>query len=326
MLNTILSAANAALQYQRGKTTGLAGLAFIALALLVVFQWDHVVPFFEWIGLIGLLDNLGLIYEGESYLTGYAIFGAVFRITIVFVLLLLVGIVLAVLFSMLGSSNIGLAIALGIGFIVMAPFMIIWAIYDHFFTSAEEKKKRDEEAKERRKTPLDLIIEKSREITENEAKALLNRIPTNGDDRFLLGVSSQKDVYLLVPKPTNLEAEFYKADYYGVKYSLEKIVDKKTNLTYKDFEEIKLRRISRSNDYDWYIREVDIQDMNFYISEHDDVLLECYQLSLSNFYRKYLYEVQNEYFVKKEYYNGYLLTASNEDIVRMMKDNQGRYN
>jgi len=58
-MNTLLSIANGALQYHRGKQTGLAGLLGVALALLIVFQWEHILPILEALGIVSFLDSMG---------------------------------------------------------------------------------------------------------------------------------------------------------------------------------------------------------------------------------------------------------------------------
>ncbi|MCM3393242.1 hypothetical protein [Cytobacillus oceanisediminis] len=342
-MNTLLSAANAALQYNRGKQTGLAGLVFIGIVLLAAYQWDHIVPIFEAIGLISFLDQWGLIYEGESYMTGFSIFMVAFRICILFVVLGFLTLVLGIIFSMIGSSNIGAAI-LGTFVVVLAlPFILLWSLYDTIFTPKEVREERKRERmrkyKEANSTPIDIIKENYNEITEDEAIRYLNRIPTKGDHLFLLGVTEENEVFFVFPKPYYLNTENFSAGLWGIKSIMKRCNGSEFGIGPFQID-IKPEEIYPGKG----IQPVPIDRITFYHSDnsHKDIKAKSQQFSYRDEYRKYIDEIQSTYFQKKdnlektisitpnkERFNEAVqeivnFNASNEEIVRMMIQSEGR--
>lgn len=336
-MNTLLSAANAALQYNRGKQTGVAGLVFIGIVLLATYQWDNIVPIFEAIGLISLLDKWGLIYEGESYMTGFSIFMVAFRICILFVVLGLLTLVLGIIFSMIGSSNMGAAI-LGTFVVILAlPFILLWSLFNSIFTPKEVREERKRERmrkyKESNGTPIDIIKENYNKITKDEAIRYLNRIPTKGDHLFLLGVTADKEVFFVFPKPYYLNTENFSAGLWGIKSTMKRCNGSEFGTGPFQID-IKPDEIYPGKS----IQSVPIDRITFYHSDnsHKDIKAKSQQLSYRDEYRKYIDEIQSTYFQKKdnlekviaitpnkERFNEAVqeianFNASNEEIVRMM--------
>src|SRR5690606_29364632 len=248
-MNTVLHFADAALQYYRGKQTGLWGLFGIALAIVIAAVWDYIVPVFDAIGMMSLLNKMGLIYEGSPGMTTYRIFVA---FILLYICMIIVGLALLAVFSivmMVSQSKIGQGLLIGAFFLVFFPFVALYGIVRLLaFVNDKKEQKQDPEAYaerkrlEKNKQVIDYLItagveeeknkvlrqrekeceklwekfqydkademmnvplevKKDNIISFEEAKNRLNRLPTIGDYFFLLGVTYERDIYLLVPRP-----------------------------------------------------------------------------------------------------------------------------
>jgi hypothetical protein len=217
MLNNLLNIADMALQYHRGKQVGLWGLVGIALVIITAAAWDVISPIFDAIGIVSLLDRWGLIYEGAPEITAFKIIVAFIALCIAFSM---IGTILLILFALLmafSQTKIGkyfltaglvliLFPLLLISVLVIILFSIPYFIYS-LFTKNESYNKKIEELEEesrlnRNKREINLIFEAgAKEITFEETLKRLNRIPTEGDSLFLLGISYERDIYMLLPKP-----------------------------------------------------------------------------------------------------------------------------
>lgn len=338
-MNTLLSIANGALQYHRGKQTGLAGLLGIVVALIVAYQWDRIFPILNAVGTVDFFKSSGLVYEGEAGLTGLAIFMFVFKLTILFVvtliLLMFITLILTFVFS---NEKTALAIMMPVIYIVGFPFAIVYGLYQVIFN----RKKHIEEAERRRLlgTPQDqLLREHSLEIPREQALARLNRIPTLGDDLFLLGLTEENKLYMLLPRPINFETGKYDAgDIEAVLLSVEK------------YDPLKYKKKSMFEilPKQFFVR-FDIQDRiiipsskitQFLHSESEDVLRSFKNYRFTLEYTDYVKSTQSEYFKTKETILKNLknttenrifdnlvnrmkmFNANNEDIVKMMIDSE----
>ncbi|RHW35997.1 hypothetical protein D1B31_18080 [Neobacillus notoginsengisoli] len=200
-MNTILSIANGVLQYHRGRQTGLAGLLGIVIALGIVFQWHNILPVLEAIGLVGFLDKHGLIYEGEGYLTGYALFMIAFKASILLAVIIFVLLVVVIVCAMIFSNEIIFKIALTILTVITAPFFMIYFFFDHFRTPKAVREERKRLALESKRPVLEIVKESSELLTYDEAKNWLNRLPTLGDYHFLVAVTKEQEVFAILPRP-----------------------------------------------------------------------------------------------------------------------------
>ncbi|MFC0273731.1 hypothetical protein ACFFIX_20300 [Metabacillus herbersteinensis] len=247
-MNTILHFADAALQYSRGKQTGLWGLIGIVLAILTIKFWDNLQPIFEFLGIVALLDKLGLIHETAPEMTFFHIFVASVGLYILLVIvgLVLLGIVVGLLaFS---QNEIGQKVILASLYLIFLPFIAFYGLCKLIlFAQEKQEEKRDPEAYtekkrlEKNKNVLDYLIhagvEKERirleyrreleldqlsskdweaykqlrdepiyhkednSLSYTEAYNRLNRLPTTGDSFFLLGVSFDREIFILLPRP-----------------------------------------------------------------------------------------------------------------------------
>ncbi|MGN7299096.1 hypothetical protein [Ferdinandcohnia sp. SAFN-114] len=248
-MNTVLHFADAALQYYRGKQTGLWGLVGIALVIIIATAWDYILPVFDALGIVALLDKMGLIYEGSPGMTAFRIFVA---FILLYICLIIVGLALLAVFAvvmMVSQSKAGKGLLIASFFLVFFPFVALYGIVrllafmvdkkeqkqdpeayterkrleknkqviDYLITAGVEEEKRKvlrEREKEidklRERFAYDKIEEINNqpiEVKENniisfdDARNRLNRLPTMGDYFFLLGVTYERDIYLLVPRP-----------------------------------------------------------------------------------------------------------------------------
>lgn len=345
MMNVLLSVANGALQYHRGKQTGLAGLAGIALALLIAYQWDHILPVLDALGIVDFLNNHGLIYEGEPGLTGFVLFTIAYRAALAFIIVGFLFLVIAMAIAIFTSSKAGFTILYSFIAIPIIPFMFIWMMYDHLKTPKKEKEERIKasiETNEKKMKPISQIIhESSAEISEEQAINRLNRLPTIGDDIFLLGVTHDDEYFVLFPKPFGMESGSYPSRTFAVKrYEIEKF---KVNKWENNSPDVWKKLILTPKDNHWQKAIWAMEPNEFkaiYQTEHQDFLNEFNTYKSKQFYKEYVEFVQEMYFKTKsnllklisaeddgekfeELVNRVTkYNASNEDVVRFMYESQ----
>lgn len=344
-MNLLLSVANGALQYHRGKQTGLAGLAGIALALLIAYQWDHVLPVLDALGIVGFLNNYGLIYEGEPGLTGFVLFTIAYRAAIAFIIVGFIFLVIAMAIAIFTSSKAGFTILYAFIAIPLIPFMFIWMMYDHWKTPKAVKEERKlaylDMQKEKMKSIDEIIAETSTELTEEQVLNRMNRLPTIGDDMFLIGVSQANEYFIIFPKPINMESGFFLSGSLAVKkYEVEK---QQTNINETNSSD-SMKRLVLTPKKDWCQKEVwemrPEEFKAFYQSNHVDLQDEIKTFKTKQFYKEYVNFIQDTYFkvkakllemISAEEDSGKFndlvervakYNASNEDLVRFMYDSE----
>lgn len=341
-MNTLLSILNGALQYNRGRQTGLAGLVGIGLAILTAYQWNHILPILDKLGIVGFFKSHGFVHEGEGGLTGFLIFMFIFKLTILLCAAFLVLIIITLLLTMIFTNEtIVLKIMIPIMMVFLFPIIIIYALYQVIF----HRKKNQQEADMRKLigTPQEqLLRDYSEEISKDQALARLNRIPTKGDRLFLLGVSADNKLYILFPRPINFETYikegflggtvFHTGDLVGLHYSVDKYVEKlhkpKSMFVYVP----KLYLLKPVN------KKIEVisseQFVTFYQTNNEDMQHEFKTLGG---YPLYAQEIQDDYFTRKEkvltnmknatekrVFDNLvnlmsMFDATNEDIVEMMR-------
>jgi hypothetical protein len=342
-LNTLLSIANGALQYHRGRQTGASGLMGIAVALLVVFQWKHIYPVLKALGIVDFFKRLGLVYEGEPGLTGFAIFMFIFKMSIIIMVALSLLIALAILISMIFSNEkIAIYVIIPIMGIIMLPFGLLYLLYQLTFNRKEFKATAKANVEKREKerllgTPQEqLLRDHSEEIPREQALSRLNRLPTSGDREFLLGVTNENTLYILLPRPINFDTygSCRKGELIGLYCSVQKFIkDKNAKQSYFHVQDPEFFSISSD------IKGVIIpneQIVSFYQTASKDML----RMFRYNSYDKYVNETQDEYFERKETIltnmkyatekqifdnlvsHMKMFDAPNEDIVLMMRESE----
>lgn len=222
-MNVILGALNGMLQYGRGKEAGGYGILGIILAIVAVYQWDHVLPFLRKIGVVDFFGKIGLIYENDPGTTGLAIFLFIAEIFIVLAVVMVAVIVLGLIVAIFCSSKIGtivivtlLAPFILVGFLI---FFLIYAILQSLGIKSKKQKLREAEDKwymenygtkspetiaeeELHMTPIEVLKRYCEELDYDTALGFINTIPMHGDKRFIIGESEKEGIFLILPDPT----------------------------------------------------------------------------------------------------------------------------
>lgn len=343
-MNTILSIANGALQYHRGKQTGLAGLMGIIIALIIVFQWDSILPVLEALGIVDFLDRYGLIYEGEGYLTGYVLFMIAFRAAILFCVLIAILLVFAMIIGIVFSSDLGVKIAITVVGLLLSPFMFIYFMYDHFTTPKAIKEERYRQAMESKKPVVELLRESFELIDKDTAKAHLNRLPTTGDYHFLLAITENEEIFAVLPRAR------YRTENPVVKLKVERYDETKHKASFGEYQP-KQFKVSYDHNgfneklqYDVLENKLDLADTKVeYLLKpnHEDFNHIFKWITNSQGFNKYMHEQIGNYFNRKQDILESIsnadskdvfdrlvaliseMDASNEDIVKLMWESKG---
>lgn len=341
-MNTLLSAANAAIQYNRGRQTGLAGLAGIGIAILIACFWEYLLPIFDFMGIVDFLDRQGLIFEGEGGLTAFILFTIAVRACIVFTVVGTILIVFGLLLSRIFSSEWAVKIfVIPPLMLLMIPVVIFWMIRDVITTPRAVKNQlktlRKDREKELQKPIVEVIKESYEILPTDRALTRLDRLPTLGDSNFLLAITKKNDIYVVVPRVKGMFSGHHLSDEWPAeKLSIERTI----NIT-KDMKlesSLKIERMippfARS---DYRLDKLNKDDVKHYIVANDEVFSNVYsELASSQGFINYVNDEVNGYFERKENLQKQVTNAStteefnqkvellkemnayNEDIVRLM--------
>ncbi|MDE5055236.1 hypothetical protein NDK25_23765 [Niallia taxi] len=263
-MNVILGALNGMLQYRRGKEVGGYGILGIVLAIVVVYQWDHILPILRKIGVVDFFDKIGLIYKSDPGTTGLAVFLFILEILMVLAVIMFAVLVLGVIASIFFSSKVGTIIIVTllapIFLVGLLTYLMIWTLFQALGIKSKKQRMQEEEdqwymenygtkspqtiAKEEfHMTPEKILKRYCEELDYNKAIEYLNKIPMHGDSRFLLGESDAGEFYILLPDPT-LKYVFMHAwlpdEYSVISLNIRKFID-----TYDKFEKTDLSREKR---------------------------------------------------------------------------------
>jgi hypothetical protein len=341
-MNTLLSIANGALQYHRGKHTGLAGLFGLAIAVLMVYQWDHVLPVLRALGIIGFFDTIGLIEE-EAAITGVNILFFFLKLYLVLSIVAIFAMILTMLLIGFLSSNIGGTIVLG--FLQILTYPIVWLIVVFlllFKKGPNMRRLTAEELKEKgEKDFYDLLTPHVEELSLEKTLNRLNRIPTQGDEQFLLGVTEDLKLYVLLPKPTGVDVYGHERGYFACEEISVKIFDEKTH-KYRSYE-----IIPKHLELKWVDGPIEKLEHEKFVRFFNPTMIDFNRLfqhhGSNKHYREFTNRITQTYLNRKKFlleeiskeldkpnkgnYNELVeeikgLNAVNEDFVKMMWDAQ----
>lgn len=341
-MNTLLTAANAAIQYDRGRQTRLTGLAGIGIAILIACFWDYLVPIFDFLGIVDYLERHGLIFEGEGGLTAFILFTIAVRACIVFTVVGTILIAFGLLLSRIFSSEWAVKILVIPPMMLFSIPVIIFLMIKEVLTTPRTVKKqiknlRKERIAELQRPIVDVIKESNELLEEERALIRLYRLPTLGDSNFLLAITKKNDIYVVVPRVKGMfSGNHWSDEWPAEKLSIERNVDITRDL--KLVSSLKVERMLPTYVRDEYsLDKVNKSDVEHYILSTDKVFTNMFsELASSQGFKNYVdYEVST-YFIRKENLQKQVANASsteefnekvellkemnayNEDIVRLM--------
>lgn len=351
-MNILLGIANAALSYARGRETGIIGLFAIGIAILAVRYWNKIMPFFDAIGLVDLYYSLG--FGSDAYYMNWLhvfVFLTILSLTIMALIAIFLILVLGIMILLdFLPDKVKMVLAV-ILLLPLAPFFAIYVFYMSLRLKLDKGyrlrylAKHNIDEKQLKMTAKEALLkEHSTEIPREHALARLNRIPTRGDDLFLLGVDAENKLYVLLPRPINVEwpGKYKKNDVYAVEYSVEwyraNKHKPKSSFLGLPVPEPKLFYLTRPSGFFSIISLDNV--VKFYQTTSVDMLRKFKHCSLN--FEDHIKEIQNHYFETKEWLIEKLkntldkeefdrltelakqFNASNEDIVKIMFDNVRR--
>jgi len=211
-VNTIFEYFNIKLAYNRGKETGIAGLVGIAVAIACVALWDYIRPVLEFLGVINLLDKLGLIYHGEPGMTWYRLFWgflSMYAIGVIIFLALLVVVVLFSAFIQTKFSNwlqyifvltfFGVFLFLPL-LIITVPFAIVLGIIEAISFIKNPSKYKNEWKEKKRLKNKDIELQLTSEVGISEQAKLNPLYDSNLEINRKLLADAKGETFVPTPK------------------------------------------------------------------------------------------------------------------------------
>lgn len=195
MMNELVRFADVYLNYRRGKESGLAGLIGFVLVGLCIYFWDYISAFFNFIGLTGFLREHGFIAE-ETGITVLRIFMGWLFLCLVMVAVIAIGLIFMLVILFIGQNTLAMKL---IKFLFKWTFYILFSpvIILYYLNKARLRAKAGEI------NIADLLAEKNRELTLDEVKDYLNRLPhpdEKDDEPLIVAVDYRNDVWVLFPR------------------------------------------------------------------------------------------------------------------------------
>jgi hypothetical protein len=212
-MRELIGFADVYLNYRRGKEAGLAGLIGFVLLGLCIYFWDYISAFFNFIGLTAFLREHGFIAE-EAGITALRIFMGWLFLCLVMAAVIAIGLVFMFLVFMIGRNSLAMKLIKFLFkwsfYILFSPIIILYNIYKSILR-----------AKAGEMNIGNLLAEKNQEITLDEAKEILNRLPHpdgKDDEPLIVAVDYRQDVWVLFPRvegfsmPDTFEGEKLKVE------------------------------------------------------------------------------------------------------------------
>lgn len=334
-MNSLFEIANIYLHYRGGKHVGLAGLVGVIVAIIVILAWsDWIQPLINFIGLNKVAENIGITVDGVggSAATTYNIIILYLFFCLAFSLIVGIGLLIYVYGNVALRSKFG-SVVLGVILLIALSPILIWVIMGQFiqFNKKQKLAKEDPESfreSQRLKKNADLIEyltlnnEKDgkveQQVTQGDAIRYLHRMPTDKEYRFLIGITYEREVVLLFPRPFGVVINGTTYCLMGVPLTFTEFIPMiddphgvngahNPNRYYMKYgEEVK----------QWNIQEIEIflEPSSIY-----DVHRIISDLPNSMFYRKYIKLVCEHYKLNKERNSG---TTSDDEFVMNILSNK----
>lgn len=319
-MNTLLSVANGIYSYYRAKKNGVWGIVGIAVALLLVFNWNLIEPLFEKIGIVSLLNNLGLVVPGDAGLTGYKILFAAASISFLVMVFGTALIILSALLMVFLGSKVGSTILIvGIS-IFLIPIMFVYGLI--FYPFIRLFRKNYNQLPKNEEVIITLInadngadesSSKPNVLSKEGGYKVLNHLPMQNEKMALLAINRSRDIYLVLPRPLALHTNEYPKEAltaYKLQINIAQEKHRYMNYNIKSqagtpsyYEELKRREAmpylyNISNKDTLLATTLLLDDINMFIDPFRsyDIREVIEKLCTSVEYRNYATKIQEEYF------------------------------
>jgi hypothetical protein len=229
-MNSLINLINAHLSYERGKQTGIPGVIGIIGTIGILYYWERIYPFLDFLAIPSLFKNLGLVGETPLGTIGY-ILAACLTLSIITVGLFLVAGIALLGVGLISNISQSSKSKPFINFFIQL-FLFPFRLFFSVLTLLKVKDRNEYEQAKRykvNKEEFDFLcyngIYKSKaewkralkenggmpitnEISKEEALTFLNRLPappaSKGLTRvsFLVASTFDRKFYILFPTPT----------------------------------------------------------------------------------------------------------------------------
>ncbi|GLO68400.1 MULTISPECIES: hypothetical protein [Oceanobacillus] len=332
-MNSLFEIANIYLHYRGGKHVGLAGLVGVIVAIIVILAWsDWIQPLINFIGLNKVAENIGITVDGVggSAATTYNVIILYLFFCLAFSLIVGIGLLIYVYGNVALRSKFG-SVVLGVILLIALSPILIWVILGQFVHLNKNHKQAKEDPEsfwesQRLKKNADLIEYltlneedgNGNQLTQEVAIRYLHRMPSRKEYRFLIGITYERELVLLFPRPFGVVIN-------GTTYRLMGIP-----LTFSEFIPMKddPYGVNGAHNPDRYymkyeeeVKQWNIQDIEIFLypSRIYDVHRIISDLPNSMFYRKYIKLVCEHYKLNKERNSG---TTSDDEFVMNILSNK----
>ena len=200
MLTTFLNLVNMRSQYERGYNAGLPGLLSLVLFGAIIYFFKPIYRFLDYVGIISLLEDAGIIHPYDGGVTIWRLFVASVIIVLIITLVLVILIALANLAPFLGYLLIPLILVLA------GPVFLAHAILNKVSRPSTIKQCLLRGFKEG----------KAKEVSLDDVDKELDRFPSYDDYFFYIAVTRSQDVYVLVSRPKGMKL-FGEDQLWGIK-------------------------------------------------------------------------------------------------------------
>lgn len=218
-MNSIFQVANTYFHYRGGKHVGLAGMVGVIVTVFIILIWsDWIQPVVNFIGLDKVAESAGITVEGVGgpAITAYNVFILYLFGCLAFLLMVGMGLLIYVYGSVALRSKFGGVLVGVLIFIPLSP-MLIWIVVAKSRKISKQQKRVVAESDTKNSPPLkkhneliDYLIHteekerESNEISKEDAIRYLHRLPSTKEYRYLIGITNNKEIVLLFPRPFNV--------------------------------------------------------------------------------------------------------------------------
>ncbi|WP_419893518.1 hypothetical protein [Oceanobacillus kimchii] len=219
-MNSIFQVANTYLHYRGGKHVGLAGIVGVIVTIYIIVIWsDWIQPVVNFIGLDKVVESVGITVEGVGgpAITAYNVFILYLFGCLAFSMIVGISLLIYVFGSVALRSKFGGVLVGVLIFIPLSPMLIWIVVAKSRKISKQQKSALAKSDKSQTPPPLkkqnelmDYLIHteekegESNEVSKEDAIRYLHRLPSTKEYRYLIGITNNKEIVLLFPRPFNV--------------------------------------------------------------------------------------------------------------------------